>query len=205
MSKRIFVEGKDEYSRAYFGWQDGDLALFGLKEGYKNCADNMVDIALKEGSRGDNKTLDTYIFPILFCYRHSLEISLKQIYFRFYGKLPDGNHDLIMLFDKVKQQVIDVFNSTQFLEDVKQYKKKFIKFSTADINFCEIRQLICELQGADNKADVWRYLMDKKGELYFTDSVFVDYGNLKSIIDELYEIFDFIYDIVSEYLSSDPK
>jgi len=61
------------------GWQDGGLALYGLKEGYKNSADNLVEIALTEGSKGDIKTLDTYISPILFCYRHSLEISLKQI------------------------------------------------------------------------------------------------------------------------------
>ena len=51
MSKKIFLEGEDPNSRAYFGWQDGDLALFGLKEGYKNSADNLVDIALIEGSK----------------------------------------------------------------------------------------------------------------------------------------------------------
>lgn len=36
------------------------------------------------------------------------------------------------------------------------------KYSTDDIDFQEIRTLICELQDADNKADVWRYLMNKE-------------------------------------------
>lgn len=183
MAKKIFLKGEDPNTRAYYGWQDGDLALYGLKEGYKNSADKLVEIALIEGSKGDIKALDTYIFPIIFCYRHSLEISLKQIYYRFYGELPNGNHDLIILFDSIKEKVIDVFNSASFIENVKEYKKKFIKYSTYD----------CELQGADNKADIWRYLMNKDGQLYFTDSKFVDYQNLKDVIGELYEVFDFIY------------
>jgi len=204
MARKIFIEGKNPNSRAYYGWQDGGLALFGLKEGYKNSADNLVEIALDEGSEGNIKTLDTYIFPILFCYRHSLEISLKQIYYRFFGKLPDGNHDLIKLYDNVRENVIDVLNSPGFIADVKKYKKTFIKYSTNDIDFVEIRRLICELQGADNKGDIWRYLMNKNGQLYFTDSEFVDYQNLKVVIGELYEVFNFIYDIASEYLSGDP-
>lgn len=133
-----------------------------------------------------------------------MEISLKQIYYRFFGNLPDGNHDLIKLYDNVRENVIDVLNSPGFITDVKKYKKTFIKYSTNDIDFGEIRRLICELQGADNKADIWRYLMNKNGQLYFTDSKFVDYQNLKVVIGELYEVFDYIYDIASEYLSGDP-
>jgi hypothetical protein len=204
MSKNIFLEGEDPNSRAYFGWQDGDLALFGLKEGYKNSADNLVDIALTEGLKGDIKTLDTYIFPIIFCYRHALEISLKHIFYRFYGKLPNGNHDLIVLFDSVKEQVINIFNTPNFIEEAKKYKNVFVKYSIDNIDFNDIRRLICELQGADNKADIWRYLMNKEGQLYFTDSKFVDYQNLKVAIGELYEVFDFIHFIISEYLSGDP-
>lgn len=204
MTKKIFLEGEEPNTRAYYGWQDGNLALYGLKEGYKNSADKLVEIALAEGAKGDIKTLDTYIFPIIFCYRHSLEICLKQIFYRFYGELPNGNHDLIILFDNIKEKVIDVLNSASFIENVKEYKKEFIKYSTDDINFEEIRCLICELQGADNKADIWRYLMDKGGHLYFTDSNFVDYQNLKDVIGELYEVFDFIYFIADEYLTSDP-
>jgi hypothetical protein len=191
MTKRIFIEGKDYNTRAYFGWQDNYTALWGLKEGYKNSADNLVDIALKKGVKGDISVLDTYIFPILYLYRHSIEISLKLIYYRFYGELPKGQHDLVILWDCVKEKVIDVFNSEEFILNVKQYKKKFIKYSTDDIDFQELRMLICELQGVDNKADVWRYLMDKKGKLYFTESEFVDYKNMKSVIGDVFEQLDF--------------
>jgi|GEM_PF-6375160 len=79
MVKKVFVETMIQTRMAYFGWQDKSTALWGLKEGYKNSADSLVDIALQ---KGDNETLDTYIFPVLFLYRHSLEISLKIIYHR---------------------------------------------------------------------------------------------------------------------------
>lgn len=207
MAKRIFIKGKDYNSRAYLGWQDNVTALWGLKEGYKSTADNLVNIALRKGSKGDNATLDTYIFPILFLYRHSIEISLKLIFYRFYGELPKGKHDLIMIWDNVKKRVIDIFNSEEFISNVKRYKKKSIKYSTKDIDFQEIRALICELQGAnnksDNKADVWRYLMNIEGELYFTNSKFIDYKNLKLVIGEIFDKLDFFYFIVSEYLSGD--
>lgn len=49
---------------AHFGWQDKNQALYGLREGYKNSADELVKIAVNSG--GNLKILDTYIFPILF-------------------------------------------------------------------------------------------------------------------------------------------
>lgn len=48
--------------------------MYGLREGYKNSADELVEIAVNPG--GNNKILDAYIFPILISYRHCIEISL---------------------------------------------------------------------------------------------------------------------------------
>lgn len=90
---------------AYFGWQDKNQALYGIREGYKDSADELVEIAL---TNGDNpKILDTFIFPILFSYRHSLEISLKHIYMRARGAMPKGGHNLLILWDNVKKEIID--------------------------------------------------------------------------------------------------
>ena len=73
---KIFVDSELMGQSAYFGWQDKDEALYGLREGYKNSADDLVEIAVNSGN--NVKVLDTYIFPILFSYRHCLEISLKH-------------------------------------------------------------------------------------------------------------------------------
>ena len=98
---KIFEDTGKMQQSAYFGWQDKNDALLGLREGYKNSADDLVDIALENGN--SNKTLDTYIFPILFSYRHSIELSIKHIYMRAKGSLPKGGHDLLILWNKVKK------------------------------------------------------------------------------------------------------
>jgi len=71
----------------------------------------------------DIKMFDTYIFPILFSYRHSIEISLKHIYQRARGKMPEGEHNLLTLWDKVKNDVIDeIICSEDFISLLKMQK-----------------------------------------------------------------------------------
>lgn len=129
---------------AHFGWQDKDQALYGLREGYKNSADELVGIALDNGN--NPKILDTFIFPILFSYRHSLEISLKHIYMRARGTMPKGGHSLLDLWDCVKKEIIDdMICSEDFINQVKMYKENFFKYSLNGINFQEIRKMLQEL------------------------------------------------------------
>ena len=209
---------------AYFGWQDKGQALYGLREGYKNSADDLVSLVIN--SNCDSKMLDTYIFPIMFLYRHSLEISLKHIYQRCYGELPEGGNDLLTLWFTVKRDVIDKFIiSEEFVESVKARKENFTRYSLDGISLSKIQLLFKELQEAnqtpaesnpqakqvDQKAEVWRYLMtkedkaieeEKKEQLFFTSDHFIDYIELRNTIDHIYNVLDFIYDIVDDYFSS---
>lgn len=200
---------------AHFGWQNKDEALYGIREGYKNSADELVEIVINKGS--NIKKLDTYIFPIMFSYRHAVEISLKHIYLRAYGKIPSGGHSLLDLWDNVKREVIDdMINSEEFLEQVKEYKSNFMKYSLEGISIDKIRLLMKELQEvnqiddeinpqnkqADQNAEVWRYLISTDEQLYFKFSHSVDYIVLKEGMNYIYEVLDFIYHIVDEYLSS---
>ncbi|WP_225897402.1 hypothetical protein [Clostridium botulinum] len=58
MKKRIFIEGKNPMGRAYIGWQDSELSLYGVKEGYKLSADDLVDIVLEKGKENRIDILD---------------------------------------------------------------------------------------------------------------------------------------------------
>ncbi|MEA5009949.1 hypothetical protein [Clostridium tyrobutyricum] len=185
MKRKIFIEGKDPMSRAYIGWQDNKLSLYGLKQGYKKSADDLVDIAIEKGQKNRIDVLDTYIFPIMHSYRHSIEISLKLIYNRTYGKMPKGQHNIGSIWNEsVVGQVI-----------------KDIPLNIEQSDLKEIKELIGELQGQDSKADVWRYLMNKEGSLYFTKWKYIDYQNLKNTMDYLYNYLDAIYCAVDEILS----
>lgn len=211
----VFDETGIMTQSAYFGWEDKDQALYGLREGYKNSADELVEIVLNNGN--DIKKLDTYIFPIIFSYRHSIEISLKHIYLRAYGQLPSGGHNLLALWDTINKDIIErLINSNDFVEQVRKSKKRFYKYTLDGISLSKIRLLIKELQEAnqrdeevnlevkqvDQNAEVWRYLISTDGELFFKCSHSIDYVTLKDSINYMYEVLDFIYHIVDEYLSS---
>ena len=212
---KIFVDTGLMEQSAHFGWQDKDQALYGLREGYKNSADELVKIAVNSG--GNLKILDTYIFPILFSYRHCIEISLKHIYMRAWGKIPRGGHNLLTLWDVIKEEIIDkIICSEDFVEQVKLYKENFIKYNLKDIDFNRIRLMIKELQESNQKdteidpnkkqvdqnAEVWRYLISTDENLFFFKGHSIDYLVLKKGIDYIYEVLDYIYYIVDEYLSS---
>ena len=212
---KIFKDTGKVNQSANFGWQNQDLALLGLREGYKKSADQLVDIAIE--SHGNLKILDTYIFPILFSYRHSIELSLKHIYLRAKGKLPDGGHDLLILWDNVKREIIDgMLCSSDFFEMVRMFKSDFHEYPIGDIKLDTVRAMIKELQEAnqnpgevapnqrqiDQNAEVWRYLINTDDNLFFTCSHAIDYLVLKNGIDYLYDVLDRIYFIINEYLSS---
>jgi len=186
MKRRIFIEGTDYGSRAYIGWQDKELSLYGVKEGYKKSADSLVEIAIEQGNKNRIDILDQYIFPIMFSYRHSIEVSLKLVYNRTFGRLPKGGHDMLTIWDNYI--VKEVLNC--------------ISLQINDDEIKEIRNLIKELQGEDCKADVWRYLMNKDGSLYFTKWKFIDYDNLKESINYLYGFLDCIYCEIDDILSN---
>ena len=185
MRKKVFVETSNQTTKAYFGWQDKSKALWGLKEGYKNSADELVNIALLKGAEGDILTLDTYIFPVLFLFRHSIELSLKMIYHRIYGQIIQG-HELDKLWSKVYQSLIQDFNID--------------KRPVVGIDFQELKEIFDELQNVDRKSDVWRYLIDNNETLFFSDDKHIDYVNLRDVLGDVYEKLDYLYNFVLERL-----
>lgn len=172
--------------------------------GYKNSANILIETALMKGQENDIAALDTLIFPVIFCFRHSIEVSLKQIYYRTFGKIPNGGHNLITLFDIIDKEIINMFENPEILNMVKENKENFIKYKINKNDLLDIRRMLIELQKTetsdDSKADVYRYLINKEGKLYFTESKTIDYLNLKEALNYIYDYLDYIYDMVSDYL-----
>lgn len=185
MNNTIFRDENKYLGSAYIGWQDQGDAFEGIQKGYKNSADDLVNLVLEKGEQGRIEVLDTYIFPIVHSYRHSIEISLKKIYYRAYGKNTQFSHSIKNLWEK--------FLKNKLLLDLKiNLKKELIQ---------EIDKLIGDLEGVDRRGDVWRYLIDKNGEEYFKTQQKIDYINLKENVNKLYEDLDYIYYLVDRKLS----
>lgn len=197
---KIFEQGTDYYRRAYFGWQDKHTALVGVKMGYMDSANDLVDIALNRDGETDIKTLDTYIFPIVFLYRNSIEVSIKAIYFRAYDELPPGGHNLIVLWDKLTENVLTRLDENILENLIKGFNKEYDISDDKNRTLKNIRGMFLEFDKlGDKNADVFRYLMNKEGVLYFTKSEYVDYDNLKMSMNYLYDILDMLYNAIDEY------
>jgi hypothetical protein len=198
MARKVFVETTDPRKMAYFGWQDKRTALWGVKQGYKKAADDLVEIALQ---RGDNATLDTYVFPILFLYRHSLEISLKLIYFTCHGKVPLG-HELDDLWRKVLDEVIDAASSGTHAPGASANKSSPLRCRLSGIDIGELGEIFDELQNTDKNSDVWRYLVNDKQALFFTEGHQIDYVNMRETLTHVFDELDYIYEVISQDLTA---
>jgi hypothetical protein len=197
----FFTDETNDLTSANFGWQDTDSALWCVKEGYRNAADKLVDIALREGSRNRQIYLDTYIFPIMFLYRHDLEVSLKLIYHRFFGRIPNGNHDLGKLWNSVFKEIILKIESEEYVKKIEQFNPNCKKFSTKDISIGRIQNIILEIHRADINSDVWRYMVDRSANPYFSGNYSISLPKLQTCMNEVLDVLDYLYTVVSENLS----
>lgn len=66
MINHLFNKSTNSGVYATFGWQSADQALWGVKEGFKNSADDLVNKAIREGEKNNVRVMDTYIFPIMY-------------------------------------------------------------------------------------------------------------------------------------------
>lgn len=216
---KIFMDTKGNaehyHETAYFGWQDELKALIGTSIGYKNAADKLIDLILEDKDI-TIKDRDTLIFPILFCYRHSVESLLKLIYMRVYRRVCKGKHDLSTIWRFICSDVIDgCLCNKDTIDELMRTNANFKPIDKKMISSSKIKEMLDELQNAgrdeceklehdkaDTQADIWRYLISPDGELYFSKGHWIHYPTLKVAINELYEMLDYLYMVVDEFLSA---
>lgn len=213
---KIFLDtrGDSRYfnETAYWGWENKASALWAIKSGYKEVADQLVDDVLAINNQGIR---EKWIFPILFCYRHSIESFLKMIYYRGCNEICMG-HSLLKIWDNsICPDIIEgVFQNQELFEIMKEKNPDLQPIDMRLIPLNEIRTKLDELENADIQsserivhnrtdanADVWRYLISPDGNLYFNQGHWIHYPTLKSAINELYEMLDDIYIKLDNFLS----
>ena len=159
---RLFTVSARWQENAYLDRQ-GNGRLTSMTLGYKNGADLMVERA--NLSRCDR---DSLVYPIIFNYRHFIELSLKDLiasYGTSAGVTPNWNtHDLEVLwkaFVKVRQYYCPT-------ETVADYA---------------VEQIVAEFANADVASFSYRYPVDKRGKTIQLSHVEIDMANLKDVMD----------------------
>lgn len=159
-SKILTPEKNDGGKNAVINWFGHDNETLAIAEGYYRGANYLIDKAL------DNHEMDTLVYPILFLYRHLIEVILKRIVFLLeaLGNTPfkdskKKNHGLKELFEYIQKECASIWDKP-FPENVKE--------------------TILEFDRIDPKAQAFRYDTDNKyGKKFFKGHIHVGLGQLK--------------------------
>ncbi|WP_444559014.1 hypothetical protein ACT00Z_11360 [Bacillus stercoris] len=154
---------------AVIGWE-GQSFQYGYKEGFFKIA-HMAIIPSEQQS-------DIMVYPIIFNYRHYLELVLKENIFRFQilFRLPLSNKAVHNLGTLLKDfiNILEVHN-LDFLISSKQ------------------RKVIQDFHNIDSKNDAFRYVYDIKGNLNHPyDHKMINLLRLHYIMNEVYNDFNAI-------------
>lgn len=174
--QKLFKSSSNYFQYAHFGWGDVDQQFYGYIKGYKEAADNLVEIAINSNRIA---TLDTHVYPIIFLYRQFLELAMKSIYLSYsehsmkekIKTIKDVNHDLLKVWGTIKPLIQDSNSKddTDTVKVVEDYITQFHEFDKSSFRF--------------------RYPIDKKLNPVLDEEQFIDLLNLKQRMDELDNFF----------------
>lgn len=171
----IFNNSNPSYT-AQYGWQQffGDsMFTFGYINSYKEAADTLVE----------ELTPDLYLFPIMFTYRHYLELALKNIC------------EKNMTEEKYKDFI---FKASHNLGKIWCTSKEILELqlNNDEINFIE--QIVIFFDALDSDSFAFRYekTRNQKHKSIKEDYLTINTLNLKKYIDRVDDILRFTYDSI---------
>jgi hypothetical protein len=164
MTDKLFKSDKDCYNNACLDpYSDMTFAYI---EGYKRAADKLVNEA--------GSDIDWIVYPIVFLYRHHIEISLK-------ATIATGN------------ELLETLNSTHRLTVLWAELKRIVKeiweeeFPEKDFEF--IDSMIQEFEKYDENSDSFRYSKDKKGNKNkYHNLLHINIRHLRDMVQKFHEI-----------------
>ena len=185
---KIFdFECENNWSFSYYGWEfDNCHAFYNYMIGYKTAADATYEAFKKAIFSRDNEVTDTICYPLIFLYRHMIELILKYSYVELRQNYTSGEimcflnkgHDLEMLWKEVKPD----------------YERLSTRIGV-DIDISAIEHYIVEFAKADKSSMEFRYPINKK-----TLNRFHDYGKYL-FVPKLKERMDAFYDYMIDILN----
>ena len=181
--QQLFVQGDDWHSNAMLGWTHFPWDIYAA--GYKDAADALV------AALAERKTsLDSVIYPLVFLYRHGLELQMKLILplaRRLAGKEPvaDHKHGLMPLWIELRRHLeqLDPRDDDQELAAIEDF----------------IRQL----DTVDPGSFAFRYPTTKKGEVSLPELRHVNVRHLSEIMDGVFMLLSGIYSWLGEMEQND--
>jgi hypothetical protein len=172
LSDRAFVETLP-FRGAWIA-NRADERLFRMIEGFHEAGDLLVSESDDQPRRAQN-----LIYPAIFAYRQSLELSLKYLLVEFgpvAGETPEfRTHDLNALWSKFKRVV------AFFQRDIQP---------TDEEAFRAAETLIAEFATVDPGSDAFRFAHDTKGRTVNFPMSEVDLAHLRKVMADLHNFLE---------------
>lgn len=166
---RLMHESQD-WNRGVDFSRDGISRHVFIWDGYMKAGELLIE-ACEEHSHERH----FLIYPILFNYRHGIELAMKWVIVQYgrYSTVQIDNiehHNLWELWQICKQIIIEVGSESE------------------DISHVE--QVIKDLHDLDNSAQAFRYPSDKNGALFTLPDGMVDLQNIRDVMEGVSHFFD---------------
>lgn len=174
------AERSNEPDIVQLNWLKSESNDLMMPSAYKDAADFLVE-ALRKG--GDGNHSDRFLFPILYLYRHALELELKEI-IRLGIRLGDvpnpksiekklGGHSLLELWKLVESLMT----------------KHWPEGNQSDL--IAAKSILTELHRLDNDGQHLRYWMDKEKKPYiYPLPDLIDLSHLRAVFDGLWSMLE---------------
>ncbi len=173
-------------------WQNASVAgntisrMVLMESGFKKAGDLLVD-----KTREDNYDRSVLIYPIIFCYRHSLELALKYIittYGRAAGVRPNTKeHNLALLWPHCRA-VIEYFDP-----------------ENDDPGLDAVEACIAEFAKIDPGSDTFRYPTNSEGQSITINLPPVNLLELRDTMEAIHNFFTGVDAYIDNALSSVPE
>lgn len=169
------AKGLQPYLETYSKeWRAGAQAI-----GYREAAETLLDAVIDQ----ERPTSKTLLHPILFLYRHSVELRLKRLIEEHGSDLAPRRHELDALYATAKQAIQRYLPSADFEN---------------------VDRVMAELHAIDPKSQTFRYATTPKGKPIEIPVSEVDLVHLRTQMDHLDTFFFSIeieIDQLQEYLA----
>lgn len=147
---------------------------------YRRAADSLVDVVLAKNTLGRDAT---EICPILFLYRHFLELELKSLVVLAYLAQQTVN---------LRERVAKLLSTHSLTGLVSEYRAAAITGSTLPTfltQFERVERCITEFAAHDSSSYVFRYPIDKKLNSNAVTLNSLDLANLREVVDKMTTFF----------------
>lgn len=189
MSNSVFMNGEPVWANACVG-ENGFINYLTYAKGYSKASNLLLDHVLHQG-RID---IDSFIYPICFNMRHSIELRLKGAIYNIEQLAQMKNVPL--KFNAAKEH--DISNIWNFFEEKsKSLDKRFININQ------KLEKSIIDIGKIDSTGQTFRYPYDTKNQKHLTDIKLINCHILKEVFNQLEKDLDkldiFIKVIIEEY------